>query len=107
MITTSSIITITKTLRHGVPTSYTINNISLFISHSGEQRRFNATSVVNATATSSGLITFSCIDLWEDGSYSVQITGENSNDIDVKGTGLTKLGTGFIKKITDTNLLAL
>ena len=105
MITTSNTVTITKTLRYGVPTSYTTNNVSLFMSHSGEQRRFNATSVVNATDTSSGLITFSGISLWGDGSYSVYITGENNNDIDVNGIGLTKLGTGYIKKITNVSTL--
>ena len=71
MITTSENVTITKVLRYGVATSYDVNKISLFMSHNGEQKRFTANEVINATATSSGL------------------------------------ATGFIKKITNTNLLAL
>ena len=107
MITTSSTVTITKTLRYGVPTSYNANNVSLFMSHNGEQKRFNATSVVNATATSSGLVTFTSVPLWGDGSYSLYITAEGNNDLDVNGVGLNKLATGFIKKITNTSTLAL
>ena len=107
MITTSSTVTITKTLRYGVPTSYTTDNISLFMSHSGEQKRFTANEVINATATSSGLVTFTDVPLWGDGSYSLYITAEDLNDLDVSGVKLAKLATGFIKKITNTNLLAM
>lgn len=107
MITTSENVTITKTLRHGVVTNYNVNNISLFMSHNGEQKRFNATSVVNATSTSSGLVTFASIPLWGDGSYSLYITAENGADLDVSGVGLDKLATGFIKKITNVSTLAL
>ena len=107
MITTSTNVTITKTLRHGVVTNYNVNNTSLFMTHNGEQKRFNATSVVNATSTSSGLVTFTNIPLWGDGSYSLYITAENNSDLDVSGIGLNKLATGFIKKITNVSTLEL
>ena len=107
MITTSESITITKTLRHGVVTNYAVENVSLFMSHNGEQKRFTATSVVNATETSSGLVTFTDVPLWGDGSYSLYITAENLDDLDVSGVQLKKLATGFIKKITNVNTLAL
>ena len=107
MITTSESVTITKTLRYGVVTDYTPERVSLFMSHNGEQKRFTADSVVNSTATSSGLVTFSNVDLWGDGSYSLYITAENLEDLDVSGVELKKIATGFIKKITNTSLLAL
>ena len=107
MITTSSNVTITKTLRYGEVTTYTVNNLSLFMSHNGEQKRFTASSVVNATPTSSGLVTFTDVPLWGDGSYSLYVTAENVGDLDVNGVGLNKLATGFIKKITNVSLLSL
>lgn len=107
MITTSTNVTITKTLRHGVVTNYNVNNVSLFMSHNGEQKRFNATSVVNATTASSGLVTFASVPLWGDGSYSLYITAENNNDLDISGVELNKLATGFIKKITNVSTLVL
>ena len=107
MITTSGSVTITKELRHGVVTSYNVNNISLFMSHNGEQKRFTANTVTNSTVTSSGLITFTNVPLWGDGGYSLYITAEDISDLDVSGVKLDKLATGFIKKITNTNLLAL
>ncbi len=107
MITTSGNVTITKTLRYGVVTSYDVENVSLFMSHNGEQKRFTASSVVNATPTSSGLVTFASVPLWGDGSYSLYITAENNSDLDVNGVGLNKLATGFIKKITNVSLLQL
>lgn len=107
MITTSENVTITKTLRYGVVTSYNVDNVSLFMAHNGEQKRFNATSVVNGTATSSGLVSFVGVPLWGDGSYSLYITAENTSDLDANGVGLNKLATGFIKKITNVSLLEL
>ena len=107
MITTSGNVTITKKLRHGVVTSYGTGNVSLFMSHNGEQKRFNANSVVNATLTSSRLVTFTNVPLWRDSSYSLYITAENSSDLDVSGVMLNKLATRFIKKITNVSLLPL
>ena len=107
MITTSEYVTITKTLRYGVTTYYGVDNVSLFMSHNGEQKRFTANYVVNATPTSSGLVTFVNVPLWGDGSYSLYITAENVGDLDVSGVGLKKLATGFIKKITNVSLLPL
>lgn len=107
MITISENITITKTLRHGVATNYAVGNVSLFMSHNGEQKRFTATSLINATETSSGLVTFTNIPLWGDGSYSLYITTESDTDLDTNGVGLTKLATGFIKKITNESTLVL
>ena len=107
MITTSSNVTITKTLRYGEVTTYTVNNLSLFMSHNGEQKRFTANSVTNATATSSGLVTFTNVPLWGDGSYSLYVTAEDGDDLDINGVKLKKLATGFIKKITNVSLLQL
>lgn len=107
MITTSSTVNINKVLRHGVATSYTPDRISLFMSHDGTQKRFTANSVTNATATSSGLVIFTSVPLWGDGSYSLYITAENSADLDVTGVNLEKIATGFIKKITNVNTLEL
>lgn len=101
MITTSEKVTIKKVLRYGVETMFTIDDVSLFVYHGGEQRRFNATEVVNATKTSSGLVTFTDISLWGDGSYSMYITTENNNDIDVNGVVFDKIATGYLKKITN------
>ena len=108
MITTSDIVEIKKVLRLGNVTTYSLDNVSLFIKSTGEEKRFNATSVVNATATSQGLITFSDVSLWNgDGNYSLYITAEDSVDIDVNGTKLVKLGTGYIKKITNADSLVI
>ena len=103
MITTSGNINVNKVIRAGVATSYSPNNVSLFIRHEGQQKRFTATSITNASTTSSGLIVFSNVPLWGDGSYSFYITAENNTDLDVNGVGLTKLATGYVKKITNTN----
>ena len=107
MVTTSSTVTITKTLRLGQVTSYATNALSLFIKCNGIQKRFDATSVVNATDTTQGLITFSNVPLWEDGSYSLYITAEAVADLDTNGAQLTKLATGYIKKITNVTTLSL
>ena len=107
MITTSENVTITKMLRYGVVTDYDVENVSLFMSHNGEQKRFTASSVVNATSTSSGLVTFADVPLWGDGSYSLYVTAENGDDLDVNGVELKKLATGFIKKITNVSTLSL
>ena len=107
MITTSDSVNIHKVLRHGVVTNYTPDRISLFMSYNGAQKRFTANSVTNATATSSGLVTFTSVPLWGDGSYSLYITAENSADLDVSGVGLEKIATGFIKKITNASTLKL
>jgi len=107
MITTSEIITITKTLRLGVVSEYSIEGVSLFIKNNGDQKRYNATSVINSTEMSNGLITFSNVPLASDGSYSLYITAETNIDIDTDGTSLLKLATGFIKKITNESTLSL
>ena len=105
MITTSEIINIHKTLRHGIDTNYTTNKVSLFITHDNIQKRFDATEVTNSTATSSGIVKFTGIPLWGDGSYSFHITAENSDDLDVSGVNLQRIGTGYLKKITNSNTL--
>ena len=107
MITTSSTVTITKTLRLGQVTSYATNALSLFIKCNGTQKRFDATTIVNSTETTQGLITFANVPLWEDGSYSMYITAEASTDLDINGAKLTKLATGYIKKITNVSTLSL
>ena len=105
MITTSGIINIHKTLRHGVETNYVASRVSLFITHNNVQKRFNATQVTNSTATSSGLVKFDGIELWRDGSYSFQISVENNDDLDVSGVNLQRIDTGYIKKITNSDTL--
>ena len=105
MITASSSINITKKLRKGSNTAYGTSNVSLFIKTNGTQKRFDATTVVNSSVGADGLITFSNVPLWEDGSYSLYITAENNNDLDVNGVELTKLASGYIKKITNTATL--
>ena len=105
MITTSGIINIHKTLRHGVETDYTAEKISLFITHNNIQKRFTSNEVTNSTKTSSGLVKFDGIELWRDGSYSFHITAENEEDLDVSGVNLQKIGTGYIKKITNSDTL--
>ena len=107
MITTSSSINITKTLRKGSITTYGTSNISLFIKTNGTQKRFDATTVINSSVDANGLITFSNVPLWEDGSYSLYITAENNNNLDVNGIDLVTLATGYIKKITNSNMLEL
>lgn len=107
MITTSSTVTVTKVLRLGVITLYNVNNVSLFISHNGVQKRIDASAVVNSTLTSQGLITFSNVPLWEDGNFSLYVTSESSTDLNVSNTSLFKLGSGYIKKITNVATLAI
>lgn len=105
MITTSDIITVNKVIRLGVLTNYKITNVSLFVKHDGTQKRFTATSVTNATETSTGLIVFKNIQLWGDGSYSLYVTAEDNDDLDVSGASLEKLATGYIKKISSESTL--
>ena len=107
MITTSSRVTINKVLRLGPVTTYTADKVSLFIKYNGEQKRFSASNVVNATTTSSGSIEFAMIPLWGDGSYSLYITAESVSDLDTSGVMLDKLATGYIKKITNVSTLVL
>lgn len=107
MITTSEMVTIEKVIRSGVVTTYIPDKISLFIKHEGLQKRFTATSVVNATTTASGLISFVNVPLWTDGSYSLYITAEDNEDMDINGVGLNRLATGYIKKITNVSTLTL
>lgn len=107
MITTSTSVTVDKVIRAGVVTGYTTDKVSLFMKHDGVQKRFTATSIVNATVGSSGLIRFTNVPLWGDGSYSLYITAEDNTDLDVNGVGLTKLATGYIKKITNVSTLTI
>lgn len=107
MITTSGTINIHKTLRHGIVTNYIEPRVSLFITHNNVQKRFNATEVKNSTTTSSGLVRFSDIPLWGDGSYSFHISAENNDDLDASGVNLQRIGTGYIKKITNSNTLII
>lgn len=107
MITTSSTVTIRKVIRAGVATSYTADKVSLFIKSNGEQKRFNASSVVNATTKASGLVEFTSVPLWGDGSYSLYITAESVSDLDTSGVVLDKLATGYIKKITNVDTLVI
>ena len=105
MITTSGIINIHKTLRHGVDTNYATNKVSLFIIHDNIQKRFTSNEVKNSSKTSSGIVKFNNIELWGDGSYSFHITAENEEDLDISGVNLQKIGTGYIKKITNSDTL--
>ena len=107
MITTSGIINIHKTLRHGMVTNYTAGKISLFITHNNIQKRFTSNEVTNSTKTSSGLIKFNSIELWGDGSYSFHITAESEEDLDISGVNLQRIGTGYIKKITNSDTLKM
>lgn len=103
MITTSESINVNKVIRSGVVTTYTPDKVSLFIKHDGVQKRFTATSITNASATASGLIVFTAVPLWGNGSYSFYITAEDDADLDTNGVGLNKLATGYVKKITNTD----
>lgn len=105
MITTSETVIINQRIPLGAITTYTTSNVSLFIKSNGVQKRFNPTGVINATVSSTGIIIFGGIPLWGDGSYSLYITAENNSDLDVGGVNLTRLGSGFIKKITNTDVL--
>lgn len=107
MITTSGNVTIRKVIRAGVVTNYTIDKVSLFIKHNGEQKRFNASSVVNATTTASGLVEFTSVPLWGDGSYSLYVTAESDAYLDISGVSMVKLGSGYIKKIPVDNTLVI
>ena len=105
MVTTSGIVNIHKTLRHGVDTNYATNKVSLFIIHDNIQKRFTSNEVTNSSKTSSGIVKFNNIELWGDGSYSFHITAENEEDLDISGVNLQRIGTGYIKKITNSNTL--
>ena len=105
MITTSANINIHKTLKEGIDTNYFTEKVSLFITRDNIQKRFNAYEITNSSKTSTGLIKFNNIQLWGDGSYSFYITAENDGDLDVSGVNLQRIGTGYIKKITNSNTL--
>ena len=105
MITTSTSINVHKELRSGRITSYTLDKVSLFMVHDGVQKRFNATSITNATTDAAGLIVFSDVPLWGDGSYSFYITAENAADLDVPGVDLVRLASGYVKKITNVDTI--
>ena len=105
MITTSTNINIHKELRSGKITSYTLDKVSLFMVHDGIQKRFNATSITNATANAEGLIVFNNVPLWGDGNYSFYITAENVADMDVSGVDLVRLASGYVKKITNIDTI--
>lgn len=107
MITTSDQVTIQKVLRLGTNTSYTTANVSLFLKHDGEQKRFNATSVVNSTGTSTGLLTFANVALWGEGSYSLFVTAESSTDLDGNGVVLDRLASGYLRKIVNETEMTL
>lgn len=107
MITTSDVVEIHKVLRLGPVTDYTAEKISLFIKHNNIQKRFTAASVLNSTENSNGLIKFENIELWGDGSYSLYVTAENNEDLDVNGVEFDKLATGYINKITNKSLLTI
>ena len=107
MITTSSSVNIRLTLKIGASSGYTLDNVSLFITHDQIQKRFNPTSVVNSTTTSTGLITFENVALWGDGNYSFYVTHENYSSLDTTGVNITKLGSGYIKKITNENTVEI
>lgn len=107
MITTSESVNVNKVIRLGTVTTYVPDNVSLFIKHEGTQKRFTATTVTNAGLTSTGLIEFTAIPLWGDGSYSFYITAENNDDMDTNGIGLDKLATGYIKKITNESTITV
>lgn len=107
MITTSTTITVEKVIRPGTTTMYSVDTISLFLKHNSEQKRFNATSVVNASTSSAGLITFTGVSLPTDGGYSFYITAESNVDLDINGVSLDRLATGYIKKITNEDTLSV
>ena len=104
MITTNSIVTVVKKLRPGKVTNYSANKLSLFIKCNSTQKRVQCASVTNATLTSAGELVFS-VDLWQDGSYSFYITSEDNDNLEMNNVALTKLATGYIKKITNQVIL--
>lgn len=107
MITTSEAINIQKTLRSGVITNYTVDKVSVFITNNGSQKRYNATSITQATSTTVGLIEFTGIPLDAYGSYSLYITAESVSDLDTNGVSMVKLGSGYIKRIPVNNTLII
>jgi hypothetical protein len=107
MITTSTSVTIQKVIRMGAVTTYSTGTVSLFMKHDNLQKRFTASTVTNATATSTGLITFTSVPLWGDGGYSFYITAEGNADLDTNGVGLDRLATGYIKKITNESTIVV
>ena len=107
MTTTSDQVTIKKVLRLGTATSYSTSDVSIFLKHDGEQKRFNATSVVNSTDLSTGLLTFENVTLWGEGSYSLYVTAEDSSDLDGNGVTLVKLASGYLRKIVNETEMTL
>jgi hypothetical protein len=107
MITTSSSVTIQKTLRSGIVTNYTTDKVSVFITNNGSQKRYNATSITNATTNASGLIVFTGVPLDAYGSYSLYVTAESVSDLDTNGVSMVKLGSGYIKRIPIDNTLVI
>lgn len=107
MITTSSSITIQKVLKAGIATNYTTDRVSVFITHNGTQKRYNASSVTQATTLSSGSIWFTSIPLDTYGSYSLHITAEGGSDLDVNGVSMVKLGSGYKKRIPAESTLVV
>lgn len=107
MITTSSSVTIQKTLRSGIVTNYTTDKVSVFITNNGSQKRYNATSITNATSNAAGLVVFTNVPLDAYGSYSLYVTAESVSDLDTNGVSMVKLGSGYIKRIPVESTLVI
>ena len=45
--------------------------------------------------------------MWGDRSYSFHISAEKNDDLDVSWINLQRIGTGYIKKITNSNTLII
>ncbi len=107
MITTSSSVTIQKTLRSGIATNYTADKVSVFITNNGSQKRYSATNIVNATSNAAGVVVFTGVPLDEYGSYSLYVTAESVSDLDTNGVSMVKLGSGYIKRIPVESTLVI
>lgn len=107
MVTTSDVITVKKMLGVGKVTTYTVDTVSLFVKSVSGTKRYNPDVVTNSTEMAMGVIEFTAIPLTDYGSYTVKVTVESGDDLDISGVGVNVLATGFIQRVKDSSVLEI
>lgn len=109
MITTGN--TLTQTITHTIPvgtvvTSWAASNIALYVTTSGNTRRYQSGITYDAPTTTPGSISCTAdIDVSTEGSYRLEFRYEGVPDIDTgTDTVITyPIASTIIRKVTDVN----
>ena len=105
--TTSESISIVYTIPSGAITTYTSQRVLCDVSFGSVRKIVNNPTIINATATTAGSITFASVptDLGE-GVYRISIVDSSVDDLDSNAT-LTTIKSCSISKRTNTTSLTL